>query len=194
MSMITLTSLWMPIVIATLVAFVASSVLHMLVGHHRHDFRTAPHEQAALQALTALNLAPGEYYVPHPMSSGPNNPGISVLMTVTPPGGIRLATSLTQWVVYQLLITFICAYVASRTLPAGAPYLSVFRVVGTVAFMGLSIGARRISRSGGSAAGARPCKLHVRRPDLRAARCRGIRVAVAQADPAGPGSGRGDIG
>jgi hypothetical protein len=136
--MITLTSLWMPIVIATVLAFVAGSVLHMLVGHHRHDFRAAPNEQAALQALTALNLAPGEYYVPHPMSTGPNNPGISVLMTVIPPGGIRLATSLTQWVIYQLLITFICAYVASRTLPAGAPYLSVFRVVGTSAFMAYS--------------------------------------------------------
>jgi hypothetical protein len=45
-----------------------------------------------------------------------------------------------QWFIYLLILMLICAYVASRTLTVGAPYLGVFRVVGSVAFMGLALG------------------------------------------------------
>jgi hypothetical protein len=55
-------------------------------------------------------------------------------------GELNMGKPLAQWFVYLLIIALICGYLASRTLSVGAPYLGVFRVVGTVAFMGLAMG------------------------------------------------------
>jgi hypothetical protein len=45
-----------------------------------------------------------------------------------------------SWFVYLLVIAFFTAYVLSRTMPLGTPYLVVFRTAGTVAWMGYSGG------------------------------------------------------
>jgi hypothetical protein len=37
--------------------------------------------------------------------------------------------------VFYLVVSFVVAYLASRTLAAGAEYLAVFRVVGTTAWL-----------------------------------------------------------
>jgi hypothetical protein len=136
---VTLTSLWMPILISTVIAFAAGSLMHVLIKHHRNDFKAAPDEASALQALSALGLAPGDYFIPHPTQSHQSSAPSVIIMTVMRPGGIKLGSSLFQWTVYQLIITILCAYVASRTLPVAAPYLNVFRVVGTVGFMAYSV-------------------------------------------------------
>jgi hypothetical protein len=41
-----------------------------------------------------------------------------------------------QWFAYILVITSVVAYVAGRTMGPGMSYLAVFRVVGTVAWLG----------------------------------------------------------
>jgi hypothetical protein len=61
-------------------------------------------------------------------------------MTVLPTGPFNMGKSLGQWFVVSLVISLFAAYVASRTLAPGAPYLSVFRIVGTVAFIGYAGG------------------------------------------------------
>jgi len=138
--MVTLTSLWMPILLGTAVSFAAGALLHMFVKHHRGDFKALPNEDAGLQALSSLQLTPGDYFIPHPGSSRTQGGApITALMTVLRPGGMQLGSALVQWVLYQLLVTLLCAYVASRTLPFAAPYLNVFRVVGTVGFMAYSM-------------------------------------------------------
>ena len=40
------------------------------------------------------------------------------------------------WFLYTVVIGFMVAYVASRTLAPGAEYLKVFQIVGAVAFLG----------------------------------------------------------
>jgi hypothetical protein len=47
-----------------------------------------------------------------------------------------MGKQLTSWTLYIVVMSIIVAYVASRTLAPGAPYLSVFRLVGTVAILG----------------------------------------------------------
>ena len=61
-------------------------------------------------------------------------------MTVLPTGPVNMGKSLGQWFVYCVVIALFAAYVASRTLAPGAPYLSVFRIVGTVAFIAFAGG------------------------------------------------------
>jgi uncharacterized membrane protein (DUF441 family) len=46
-----------------------------------------------------------------------------------------MAPFLSQWFVYTLVVSVLVAYLASRTLPIGTPYLTVFRVVGTAAWL-----------------------------------------------------------
>src|SRR5579862_1620967 len=127
--MVSLLSLWMPILIGTVISFAAGSVLHMLVGHHRSDFKRLPNEPASLQTLRSLQIAPADYFVPYPGSTPQSEAAFTAVMTVMRPGGMKLGSSLVQWFLYQLLVTFLCAYVASRTLPIAAPYLHVFRVI-----------------------------------------------------------------
>ena len=147
--MISLLSLWMPIVLSAIVLFLASWLLHMILGHHRTDLRGLPHEDAVLDALRAAHIERGDYMAPHAASpSQMRTPefrqrkrrGPTVLLTITRGGEPDLGKPLLQWFIYLLVVMLIAAYVASRTLALDAPYLAVFRVVGTVAFMALAMG------------------------------------------------------
>jgi hypothetical protein len=137
--MVSLMSLWLPILSSAVIAFLAGWLMHMFVRHHSRDFKAAPSEQSAFQALGSLGLTPGDYFIPHQSQSQPRDAPITVIMTVMRPGGMQLGSALAQWFLYQLLISILCAYVASRTLVFAAPYLSVFRLVGTVGFMAYSV-------------------------------------------------------
>jgi len=50
-----------------------------------------------------------------------------------------MGAQLTQWFLYSVVISFFAAYVTGRVLTAEAHYLEVFRVAGTVAFMGYAM-------------------------------------------------------
>jgi hypothetical protein len=136
--MVTLISLWMPIVLSAVLAFLAGAAMHVLVRHHRNDFKVAPDESSAVQALRSLGLTRGDYFVPHGAQLQQSTAPINVIMTVLRPGGVQVRSALGQWFVYQLLISILCAYVASRALPLGASYLHVFRLVGPAGFMAYS--------------------------------------------------------
>jgi hypothetical protein len=147
--MVSLLSLWLPILISAVIAFVASWLLHMVVGHHRNDMRPLSQEDALLESLRAARIEPGDYMAPHISSAAQmrspeflekRRRGPVVLMTLSAGGEMNMGKPLAQWFVYLLIIATIAGYVASRTLAAGTPYLGVFRVVGTVAFMGLAMG------------------------------------------------------
>jgi hypothetical protein len=147
--MVPLLSLWLPILISAVIAFVASWLLHMVVGHHRNDMRPLPQEDALLETLRAARTEPGDYMAPNVSSPAQmrapeylekRRRGPVVVMTLSAGGELNMGKPLAQWFVYLLLIAAISGYVASLTLAAGTPYLGVFRVVGTVAFMGLAMG------------------------------------------------------
>ena len=40
--MVPLTSLWLPILLSAVVVFVASNVIHMVLGYHRSDYDQLP--------------------------------------------------------------------------------------------------------------------------------------------------------
>jgi hypothetical protein len=47
-----------------------------------------------------------------------------------------MGPSLAQWFVFSLVISALIAYAAAHALEPGTPYLEVFRVVGTIAWLG----------------------------------------------------------
>ena len=146
--MVPLTSLVIPILAAAVLAFVASFVFHMLLPFHRKDWLPVPAEDKARAAIGPLNLPPGDYMIPH--GGGPEamkdpafiermKQGPVLIMTVFPNEAPTMGRQLACWFLYCVAVIVFAAYVASRALGPGAPYLDVFRFVGTVAFVGFAM-------------------------------------------------------
>jgi hypothetical protein len=144
--MVSLTGLWLPILLSAVLVFVASSVIHMALRWHSNDFKRFAAEDAVMDALRPFNLAPGDYAAPLPesmahMSSAEfkakqaRGPSFALTVLVNASIGRNLA----KWFVYTIVVALFAAYVASLVLPAGAPYMTVFRVTSTVAFAGYAL-------------------------------------------------------
>jgi hypothetical protein len=146
--------LWMPILLATVLVFVASAIIHMGPLWHRSDYPQLPDQDRLQDALRPFGLQPGEYMLPRPREMKDcNTPefveklkrGPVLVMTVVRNGPMSMSKPLSQWFVYVLLVSVFCAYLAHATLPAGAPYLQVFRVAGTAAFLSYAVGLWQMS-------------------------------------------------
>ena len=143
--MVTVMSLWLPIVLSAVIVFVASSIIHMVLKYHSTDFRRAPKEEELQDALRGFSIPAGDYIVPCPGGpAGMKDPkyqemvkkGPVVLMTVFPSAAFNMGASLGMWFVFCLVVSVFAAYVTGRAVPAGTPYLGVFRFAGVTAFAG----------------------------------------------------------
>lgn len=142
--MVSIGALWLPILVAAVLVFVASALVWMVLPHHRNDFQGLENEEEVRSALAAGDVSPGQYHIPHAadreayrspemqekFAAGPN-----AFLTVLPRGTPDMGKQFTLWTIFLLVVGGVCAYVAGRTLPPGAEYLEVFRVTGTVAWV-----------------------------------------------------------
>lgn len=147
--MVSLTSLWLSILLSAVLVFVLSSVIHMFMKYHQNDFRRFPDEEAVRRALGPLKIPPGDYALPHagsmeamksPEYAAKLTEGPVLHATVMPNGPFAMGAQLGQWFLFLVLVSVFAGYVASRTLPVGTDYLTVFRITGTVAFAGYAVG------------------------------------------------------
>jgi len=145
--MTALAALWMPIVVSAVFVFVVSSVLHMALKYHQADYKKLPDEARQVDALRGL--APGSYHFPHcdsmkdlgtPEMQEKFRRGPVGILLAMPSGPPAMGRHLGLWFAYSLLVSLFAGYLASATLPPGTHYLSVFRVVGTAAFMTYGLG------------------------------------------------------
>jgi len=146
--MLLLVTLWLPILLSAVLVFVVSSVIHMALGYHAADWKKLPSEGAVQEALRRFNIPPGDYMLPCPDSPAAmrspdfidkRDKGPVLVMTTWPAGPQGMAKSLVFWFLYAIVVSKFAAYVAGAALGPGASYLSVFRLVGTVAFAGYSL-------------------------------------------------------
>lgn len=141
--MVSLVDLWLPILLSAVLVFVASSIIHMVLRWHDADFQKLAAEDAVMDALRPFDLAPGEYVAPRPDSMAHmSSPEFKAKQARGPRFSLTVlressfARGLALWFVFCIVIAVFAAYVAALTLPAGAPYMTVFRVTSTVAFAG----------------------------------------------------------
>jgi len=140
--MVPVTSLLLPIAIAAVLVFVFSSIVHMLLGYHRSDYRRLSSEDAVMDALRPFKIPPGDYLMPAPGgadASAKREKGPVAMMTVFKPGTPSMGPQLALWFVYCLVVGLFAAYVTGVALGPGASYRSVFRIAGTVAFAGYGL-------------------------------------------------------
>jgi len=147
--MVPVMSLWMPIILAAVIVFVASFIMHMVLTYHRSDYKPVPSEDQVMEALRRFNIPPGNYLMPcvrtpkemqSPAFIEKRNKGPVAFLTVLPSGPPAMGASLAKWFVYCILIGVFAAYVTGRAVGPGTDYRVVFRFAGTVAFAGYSLG------------------------------------------------------
>jgi hypothetical protein len=152
--MVPLTSLWAPILLSAVIVFVASAILHMLLPFHRKDYGKLAAEADVMNALRPFAIPPGDYVMPlaepparmdspemlEKMTRGP-----VVMMTVMPNGPPAMGSTFGLWFAYCVVVGLFAGYVAGSVLGPGTSYVHVFRVVGTVAFMGYSLALWQMS-------------------------------------------------
>jgi len=149
--MVPLTALWLPILLAAVIVFIASSILHMVLPYHRTDYKKLPEEDKLLAPFRGANVLPGLYIFPFCTPKEMKTPaaierykqGPVGFLTLYPNQPPAMPKFLIQWFVFCLVIGYFVAYLAGRTLAPGANYLEVFRVVGTAGF--LAFGLSRLS-------------------------------------------------
>ncbi len=138
----TIMTLWLPILVAAVVAFAAGAVIWMAMPWHKTDWSKTADEEAVRAALRSTS--PGMYTVPNikdradfasqevkqKLQDGPQ-----AFITVVPTRMPQMGGKLLLMFVYNLVVALVCAYFVSHTLTPGADYLAVFRVSGAVAFV-----------------------------------------------------------
>lgn len=148
--MISLTQLWIPILVSATGVFVASSLIHMVFKWHRPDYRPLPNEDEVRGAIRKANLAPGLYSLIHcPDMQDMQKPeiqqkfreGPSGMLVLFPAGLPAMGAMLGKWFALNLLVAVMAAYLAGRTLAGGADPGEVFRVAATVALLSYAVGS-----------------------------------------------------
>ncbi len=146
--MIGLSGLWMPILVSAIAVFVASSLIHMVIGWHKSEFPAPPNQDALMDAMRPFNLQPGEYMIPRANSMKASQEpeflaklakGPVGILTILPNSQMNLGKMLGQWFVYILVVSVFAAYLTGRTHGWGADEASVMRVAGTAAFLSYSM-------------------------------------------------------
>ena len=137
--------LWLPILVAAVLVFVAGYILNMILPHHRTDFAKLPDEDSLTDAMRAQSVAQGQYVFPYasspadlkdPAYAEKANKGPVGFVVVGPSGVGPTGKQLGTHFVYVLIISLIAAYVAGISLAPGSDYLKVFQITGCVAWLG----------------------------------------------------------
>ncbi len=146
--MVELLDLWLPILVSTVVVFIASMIIWMGMPHHKADMKVLPDEAVMDRALGELKLQPGGYYIPNCSDKEKfkgdafkdrwkNGPWAFLQI---PAGRPSFAVNMSVTFLEFLVVTIFAAYLASVTLSASAAYLDVFQVVGTAGVLAYVLG------------------------------------------------------
>lgn len=142
--MVSLLSLWLPVLVASVVVFILSSLVHMVFKYHNTDLSKLPDEDGVADALRKFSIPPGEYMVPFTTSMEERKSsaflekmknGPVARITIWPTRAtMSMGKELGQWFVYLFIVSIFSAYITSRAVGSATEYLQVFRFAGATAF------------------------------------------------------------
>lgn len=131
-----LMKLWLAVLLAAAVVWFWSFVSWGLARLHRADYRGIEREDAAMDAVRSMNLAPGNYMFPY-MAPGADPAAAKLKWERGPIGTLAIFGKINMGM--NLLLTFVVyfvacgliGYLAAEALPPGAAFGKVMQVVGT---------------------------------------------------------------
>jgi hypothetical protein len=145
-----LDQIWMPIVLAAVLVFVMSSLIHMVFKWHNSDYHGFSNEDEIRAAIRKGSPAPGQYMLPYcadpkemakPEMLKKWEEGPNAFVILTTPHKPNMGKALGLWFLLALVIAALSGYLASRTVPIGASFLAVARVVSITTFLAYAGGS-----------------------------------------------------
>ena len=141
--MVALSSLWLPVIVSAVLVYVLSALFWMVVRHHESDWAGLPGEEGILAAFRAARVPRGQYRFPYAPGREMQSPEMKKKMAEGPAGFLvywdrwdgGMGKTLALWFLYLVGVAIFVGYLTGRVLPPGTPFLQVFRVAGTAAFL-----------------------------------------------------------
>ena len=153
--MVSLSALWLPIVLSAVAVFLVSSIIHMaLPAWHKNDYPKIPKEEQVMAALRPLAIPPGDYMVPRCLTTAEMKTpefeeklkqGPVMVVTVLPNGSWSMGSSLLGWFLYCLVVSVLSALAACLVLAPGAHHHGVFHLIGLTSFAGYAMALWQMS-------------------------------------------------
>jgi hypothetical protein len=146
--LVSIPALWLPILLSAVAVWLVSFLVWAVLPWHRNDYGPVPDEEALRAALK--DAPAGAYNVPHlPSRKALEEPehrkkfeeGPAGFLILAPKGVPAMGKPLVLWLVWNLVVAVVVAYLAGRTLVPGTDYLQVFRVTSTLTWMAYSFAA-----------------------------------------------------
>lgn len=142
-----LTDLWLPILVSGAIVWFASFLMHVVLPHHKGEWKGLPNEEAVIAAIKGVT--PGQYTFPYCsdmskmkdpafMEKMKNNPNGTITVWA---GQVNMGRNLLLSLITYLVIGVFVAYVAWHAMKGEqVEYMDVFRMTGAAAFMAHGLG------------------------------------------------------
>jgi len=147
--MVSISALWLPILLSAVFVFIASSILHMILPWHRGDCRQLPDEGKVLDALRTAGVTSGKAYrFPYCSMKEMKSPetidkfkrGPVGMLTILPSGPPAMGKYLGLWFAFCLLTSLIVGCFAGVTQGPGAEHHVLFHFLAVTAFLAYGYG------------------------------------------------------
>ena len=145
--MVGIAELWLPILISGIAVFVVSSIMWMVLPHHKADIQFLENEEDFDKALNGLDIKPGYYMFPGCGGKDMKSEEFKTRWKSGPWGSITIrgnapnfGGNLLKCFIMYLIISAMAGYLAGIGTMPGAEYMDVFRAVGTAAILGYCMG------------------------------------------------------
>lgn len=141
---VSITDLWLAILLAGFLCWMASALVHMLIKYHNSDYKELENEDEVSAALNAGSPAPALYTMPYcsDMSAMEDDAmqkkfadGPVAMITVLPSGMPAMGKLLGQQILFFIFGSALIAYLAAMSIGVGADSMLVFRQVFVASFM-----------------------------------------------------------
>ncbi|HJU83994.1 MAG TPA: hypothetical protein VJ600_07265 [Holophagaceae bacterium] len=148
--MVSLTQLWLPILLSAVMVFVASSLIHTVIQWHKSDYHGLSNEDEVRAAIRKGSPAPGMYTLPRcedmkdmgkPEMQEKFKEGPVAFLVLRANGAPSMGSSLSLWFVYCAIVSVFTAYLTGHAQVDGATFIKIFRFAATAAFMAYAGGA-----------------------------------------------------
>jgi len=140
---VSLISLWLPILLSAVFAWLASALIHMVIKYHNSDYKRINKEQEVALALRQSEDQPGLYSTPYCSDMKEMNDAVIqqrfkegpvAMITIMGKGMPAMGKLLGQQFLFFLIGSVLIAYIAVMALHVGADSIHIFHVVFVTAF------------------------------------------------------------
>lgn len=141
---VSVSDLWLTILIAGLLCWVASALIHMLIKYHNGDYKGLENEEAVSAALAEKYPTPALYTLPYcsdMKAMGEEHmqkkfkAGPVAMITIMPNGMPPMGKLLAQQILFFIFGSLLIGYLATLSIVVNAEFMTVFRQVFVAAFL-----------------------------------------------------------